>query len=273
MPWAGDGARTSRSPRTHAVFPFFPMITDMDGAEEGRAVLTSIIRTRRPWSPWCPATGPPRTSAGSAAPNTTAGHMMNAVTEGSKGPPRRLPLSGQLLRLFPDAIRRDHAGRPAYPDPTDHGHGLQRRRVHPEGAAASALRDAAHTDDRYQGRPYRYGFMICYRGPRWDQRHRPHRSQDRRAEDLGPGPQRRRAGTAVRAPAARTPPKATAGCWCWSAGWPRTAATSPSSTLRTSRPDRWPWSSCPPVCARPSTAPGPPAEALRTGLYDMALVA
>ncbi len=74
-----------------SIFPFFPLITDMD-----------VLKKGGPFYQWHPdkesvfAILPRRGKANDIrwfrGPAASAGHMMNAVSEGDKGPSRPLPL-------------------------------------------------------------------------------------------------------------------------------------------------------------------------------------
>lgn len=143
------------------VFPFFPLITDMDHVKAGGAFYQ--------WHPdqetviaLVPRYGDASGIRWFRGPATSAGHMLNAVREGSKvhldlclyegncfpffttpQGERTAPVPPFLTRITLDLERNDG--------------GFDRARL--MGPSCEMPR----TDDRYQGRPYRHGYMIVYR--------------------------------------------------------------------------------------------------------------
>ena len=161
MPWPAcvhDFAVTE----THAVFPFFPLITDDDVLKRGgpfyqyhpdKETVVAVV----------PRNGTAEDIRWFRGPNTTAGHMMNAVTEGSKVHLDLCLYQGNCFAFFPTPSGETT---PAVPPiltrltmdlESNTGEFTQK-------VLTPAPCEMPRTDDRYQGRPYRYGFMICYRG-------------------------------------------------------------------------------------------------------------
>jgi carotenoid cleavage dioxygenase len=143
------------------VFPFFPLITDMDSVKEGGAFYQY-----HPDEETVIALVPRRGDASGIrwfrGPATTAGHMMNAFQEGSEvhldvclyegncfpffttpAGEETPPVPPILTRITMDLARNDDAfaKRPLCPIPAE----------------------MPKTDDRYQTRSYRQGYMIAYR--------------------------------------------------------------------------------------------------------------
>ncbi len=161
MPWAAcvhDFAVTE----THAVFPFFPLITDEDVLKKGgpfyqyhpdKETIVAVV----------PRNGTAEDIRWFRGPNTTAGHMMNAVTEGSKVHLDLCLYQGNCFAFFPTPTGETT---PTVPpiltrltmDLDSNSDEFVQKVLSPSPC------EMPRTDDRYQGRPYRYGFMICYRG-------------------------------------------------------------------------------------------------------------
>ncbi len=145
------------------VFPFFPLITDLDVVKAGGSYFQ--------WHPdkdvhvaLVPRNGTAREIRWFKMPAASAGHMMNAHREGSRvhldvclydgncfpffGTP-----AGETTEVVPPFLTRltmDLA--------RDDGR-IERRRL--LGTSCEMPR----TDDRYQGQPYRHGYVIAGRGP------------------------------------------------------------------------------------------------------------
>jgi carotenoid cleavage dioxygenase-like enzyme len=143
------------------VFPFFPLITDMASVKEGGAFYQW-----RPDQETMIALVPRRGDASGIrwfrGTATSAGHMMNAFQEGTNvhldlclyegncfpfftapGAEETPPVPPFLTRLSMDLARNDDAFEktPLSPVPSE----------------------MPRTDDRYQTRPYKHGYMIVYR--------------------------------------------------------------------------------------------------------------
>ena len=160
-PWAGvvhDFAITE----SHIVVPFFPLCTpDVDGLKQGKTFYEwhDDKPTRIAVIPRYGSADEVRWFEG---PTTSAGHMMNAVTEGTKvhldlclyqgncfpffkTPDGRQfpPVPPILTRVTMDLARNedDYESRPLIPMPCE----------------------MPRTDDRWQGRDYTHGWVIMYR--------------------------------------------------------------------------------------------------------------
>ncbi|WP_129790466.1 carotenoid oxygenase family protein [Sphingosinicella sp. CPCC 101087] len=156
-PWAGvvhDFAVTEE----HIVIPFFPLITDLDVLKEGGPFYQ--------WhddKPCMVAVVPRRGTADQLrwfkGPTVSAGHMMNAVTDGTKVHLDVVLYHGNCFPFFatPDGRTCD-SGPPQLTRMT-----MDLARNSDEIQLAPLTRrsgEMPRTDDRYQGRPYRHGFMI-----------------------------------------------------------------------------------------------------------------
>jgi carotenoid cleavage dioxygenase len=143
------------------VFPFFPLITDMAAVEKGG-----------PFFQWNPGQEThialvPR--YGSAAdirwfrgPATSAGHMMNAFRDGSKVHLDLCLYEGNCFPFFTTPEGETTPGVPPFltritMDLENNDGGFEKRRL------TKTSSEMPRTDDRYQGRAYRNGYMIVYR--------------------------------------------------------------------------------------------------------------
>ena len=171
MPYPGmvhDFAATDE----HVIFPFWPLITDMD-----------VVKKGGPYYQWYPeketvvAIIPRRGTAdqirwfrGSAL---SAGHMMNAVTEGNKVHLDLCLYQGNCFDFFPT-----HDGTPYKPCPpqlTRMTFDLDRNdEAFETNLLLGSPGEMPKCDDRFMGKPYRYGYMIC-------------RSPDSRSGDMSLG--------------------------------------------------------------------------------------
>ena len=146
------------------VFPFFPLITDL-----------AVIKKGGPYYEWHPdkevhvALVPRR--GGSAkdirwfrGPAASAGHMMNAFREGSKVHLDVCYYEGNCFPFFPTPqgvhteMVMPFLKRLTF-DLADGSTGFEKRQL-----LASPC-EMPRTDDRYQGRPYRHGYVIGGRTP------------------------------------------------------------------------------------------------------------
>jgi carotenoid cleavage dioxygenase-like enzyme len=143
------------------VFPFFPLITDMDVVKAGGAFYQ--------WNPdqethiaLVPRYGDAGGIRWFRGPATSAGHMMNAVRTGNQVQLDLCLYEGNCFPFF-----QTPAGEQTVPVPPfltritldldRNDGGFDRHRL--LGPSCEMPR----TDDRYQGRPYRHGFAIIYR--------------------------------------------------------------------------------------------------------------
>jgi len=142
---------------SHIIVPFFPLITDLD-----------VVKAGGPYYQWHPdqksfyAVVPRRGNAGQVrwfeGPAVSAGHMMNAVTEGDTVHLDLCLYDGNCFDFFPS-----HDGSPFKPAPP-----LLTRMSFDLGTGQWAMRrllgspcEMPKIDDRWMGKPYRYGFVIC----------------------------------------------------------------------------------------------------------------
>jgi carotenoid cleavage dioxygenase-like enzyme len=156
MPYAGmvhDFAVTE----SHVIVPFFPLITDL-----------AVIKAGGPYYQWHPeqpsfyAIVPRRGSSREVrwfkGPAVSAGHMMNAVTDADTVHLDLCLYDGNCFDFFPT-----HDGSPFKPAPP-----LLTRMSFDLGTEQMTVRkllgapcEMPKIDDRFMGRPYRYGYMIC----------------------------------------------------------------------------------------------------------------
>ena len=161
MPWPACVHDFAVTP-THAIFPFFPLVTDLDVLKQGgpfyqyhpdKETVVAVV----------PREGTAEDIRWFRGPNTTAGHMMNAVVEGSKVHLDLCLYQGNCFPFFPTPKGETTAAVPPI---------LTRLTMDLDANSDEFTQkvlmpgpcEMPRTDDRYQGRPYRYGFMICYRG-------------------------------------------------------------------------------------------------------------
>ena len=157
MPYAGMVHDFAVS-QSHVIVPFFPLITDL-----------AVLKQGGPYYRWHPEQGShfavlPRRGSGEIrwfhGPAVSAGHMMNAFDEGSKLHLDVCLYDGNCFDFFPSAD-----GSPFKPAPPQ----LTRLSFDLAGRAESYQARLLHgapcempkCDERYIGRPYRYGYSIC----------------------------------------------------------------------------------------------------------------
>jgi carotenoid cleavage dioxygenase-like enzyme len=144
------------------VFAFFPLITDLEVLKQGGPYYQ--------WHPdknthvaLVPRYGSARDIRWFKGPAMSAGHMMNAHREGSKVHLDVCLYEGNCFPFFPTP-----SGELAPPVPPfltrmtfdlerDDGH-IEKRRL------LANVCEMPRTDDRYQGQPYRHGYIIVNRG-------------------------------------------------------------------------------------------------------------
>ncbi|HUN27405.1 MAG TPA: carotenoid oxygenase family protein [Steroidobacteraceae bacterium] len=144
---------------SHIVVPFFPLITDL-----------AVLKRGGPFYEWYPqershfAVLPRRGKASEIrwfhGPAVSAGHMMNAFNEGSRVHLDVCLYQGNCFEFFPS--RDGSPFRPAPPLLTRLTFDLEGGS---EGYEAKLLAqtpcEMPKCDDRYLGKPYRYGYGIC----------------------------------------------------------------------------------------------------------------
>ncbi len=186
------------------IFPFFPLITDLDVIKDGGAYYQ--------WNPdqetviaLVPRYGDDASGIRwFRGPATSAGHMMNAVREGTKV---HLDLCLYEGNCFPFFTTPQGERTPPVPpfltritlDLERNDGGFEKTRL--LGPSCEMPR----TDDRYQGRAYRHGYMIVYRAQDGSSATGAYRSSDRRGRRLHSRARRYRAGMPVRAAHAGQP--------------------------------------------------------------------
>lgn len=143
----------------HVVVPFFPLITNLETLKRGGPFYE--------WHPdepshyaVCPRRGVADEIHWFRGPAVSAGHMMNAFTDGSKVHLDLCLYDGNCFEFFPS-----HDGSPWQPAPP------QLTRLTFDLAKAGGDYEAKtlpappgempRCDDRYNGVPYRYGYMMC----------------------------------------------------------------------------------------------------------------
>lgn len=145
------------------VFPFFPLITDMDHVRAGGNFFQ--------WHPdrethiaLVPRYGNADQIRWFKSPATSAGHMMNAVREGNKVHLDVVLYEGNCFSFFTTPQGETSPFVPPFltritMDLDRNDGGFEKNRL------LNVSCEMPRTDDRYQGRPYRYGYMIVYRSP------------------------------------------------------------------------------------------------------------
>jgi carotenoid cleavage dioxygenase-like enzyme len=143
----------------HVIVPFFPLITDME-----------VLRAGGPFYRWYPdrqshvavfpRRGRPSEIRWFHGPAVSAGHMMNAFTHGSQVHLDLCLYQGNCFEFFPSADGSPF--KPAPPQLTRFTFDLSK----PDGPYESRLLvpspgEMPKVDERYTGKPYRYGYMIC----------------------------------------------------------------------------------------------------------------
>lgn len=140
------------------VFPFFPLITDLE-----------VIKAGGPYYQWhpdkpmhialVPRYGSAKDIRWYQAPATSAGHMLNAHREGSRIHLDVCLYEGNCFPFFPTPAGEISPPVPPFltrltVDLSDTGGHIEKRRLIPN------VCEMPRTDDRYQGRAYRHGYLI-----------------------------------------------------------------------------------------------------------------
>jgi carotenoid cleavage dioxygenase-like enzyme len=156
MPYAGMVHDFAVSD-SHVVVPFFPLITDLE-----------VIKAGGPYYQWHPdqpsvyAVVPRRGTAAQVrwfrGPAVSAGHMMNAVTEGDVVHLDLCLYEGNCFDFFPS--RDGSPFKPAPPLLTRLSFNLATGEYATRRLMAAAC-EMPKIDDRFMGKPYRYGYVIC----------------------------------------------------------------------------------------------------------------
>jgi carotenoid cleavage dioxygenase-like enzyme len=144
---------------THIIVPFFPLITDLD-----------VLKKGGPFYQWHPDKGSfyavfPRRGKTSEVrwfrgPTVSAGHMMNAYNDGSLLHLDLCLYRGNCFDFFPS-----YDGSPFKPAPPQLTRLTFDLAGKQDGCEIQLLvptpGEMPKCDDRYIGKPYRYGYMIC----------------------------------------------------------------------------------------------------------------
>ncbi|HUK02867.1 MAG TPA: carotenoid oxygenase family protein [Steroidobacteraceae bacterium] len=143
---------------SHIVVPFFPLITDM-----------TVLKAGGPFYRWYPAEHsyyavlPRRGSHADVrwfrGPTVSAGHMMNAVTAGNEVHLDLCLYQGNCFDFFPSADGSPF--KPAPPLLTRLTFNLATEAMSSRVLLPASPAEMPKLDDRYMGRPYRYGYVIC----------------------------------------------------------------------------------------------------------------
>ncbi|TNE41792.1 MAG: carotenoid oxygenase family protein [Sphingomonadales bacterium] len=142
------------------VFPFFPLITDMDAVKAGGPFF-QWHPDRQTHIALVPRYGDASGICWFSGPASSAGHMLNAVRDGDKVHLDVVLYEGNCFPFFP---MPDGTSTPTPPpfltrltcDLAGDDTGFSKNRL------LDICCEMPRTDDRYQGRPYRHGFAILY---------------------------------------------------------------------------------------------------------------
>jgi carotenoid cleavage dioxygenase-like enzyme len=156
MPYAGmvhDFAVT----QSHIIVPFFPLITDLE-----------VVKAGGPYYQWHPdqpshfAIVPRRGVPGEVrwfrGPTVSAGHMMNAFTQGDTVHLDLCLYGGNCFDFFPS--RDGSPFKQAPPLLTRMSFNLTTEQLGMQRLMGAPC-EMPKIDDRWMGKPYRYGFVIC----------------------------------------------------------------------------------------------------------------
>jgi len=141
----------------HIVVPFFPLITDLEVLKRG-GPFYQWHPQRESFYAVFPRRGKPGDIQWFRGPAVSAGHMMNAVSEGSTVHLDLCLYQGNCFDFFPSADGTPF--KPAPPQLTRLSFDLARERFATRLLSATVA-EMPKVDDRYMGRPYRYGYVIC----------------------------------------------------------------------------------------------------------------
>lgn len=144
---------------THIIVPFFPLITDLATIKRGGPYY-QWYHDKQSWYAVFPRRGRSSDIRWFHGPAISAGHMMNAHNGGSKLHLDLCLYNGNCFEFFPSYDGAPFKGSPPL---------LTRLTFDLEGRSETfesrLLQEAPcempKTDDRFQGKPYRFGFTIC----------------------------------------------------------------------------------------------------------------
>ena len=143
------------------VFPFFPLITDVEVLKQGGPFYQ--------WHPdqethvaLVPRYGKAEDIRWFKGPASSAGHMMNAFRDGQTIHLDLCLYEGNCFPFFTTPAGETTAPVPPFLtrlsfDLSHNSDAFEKQRLMPASC------EMPRTDDRYQGRPYRYGYCIVYR--------------------------------------------------------------------------------------------------------------
>jgi carotenoid cleavage dioxygenase len=156
MPYAGmvhDFAVTD----SHIIVPFFPLITDLE-----------VVKAGGPYYQWhpdkksfyavVPRRGRPDEVRWFEGPTVSAGHMMNAVTDADSVHLDVCLYDGNCFDFFPS--RDGSPFKPAPPLLTRMSFNLRTEQLEMR-RLMNAPCEMPKIDDRWMGKAYRYGYVIC----------------------------------------------------------------------------------------------------------------
>ncbi len=158
MPYAGmvhDFAVTDE----WAVFPFFPMMTDMEKVKAGGAYF-EYHPDKPTHVALVPRYGKAEDIRWFEGPNATAGHMMNAVRVGNKVMLDVCYYEGNCFEFFPTPSGDVAPMVPPFLTRLTFDLGRNAKEYEVERLLNVPV-EMPRTDDRYQGRPYRHGYCIA----------------------------------------------------------------------------------------------------------------
>lgn len=145
----------------YAVFPFFPLITDMENIKKGGAYY-QWHADKETMVAVVPRGGTKEDIRWFRGPATSAGHMMNAFQDGSKVCLDLCLYDGNCFPFFPTPDGRNTE--PVPPILTRMTFDLARNDEAFEKRPIMAIPcEMPRTDDRIQGRPYEKGYVITGR--------------------------------------------------------------------------------------------------------------
>ncbi|MDX9873463.1 MAG: carotenoid oxygenase family protein [Spongiibacteraceae bacterium] len=146
---------------THVIFPFFPLITDLNHLKEGGTFYRWYPNEKAHFAVM-PRRGTADQIQWFSGPACSAGHMMNAFNEGSQLHLDIVLYDGNCFPFFPSID--NSPCEPCPPLLTRLSFDLAAGRDDYERRVICQVPgEMPRTDDRFQGKPYNYGFMICGR--------------------------------------------------------------------------------------------------------------
>jgi carotenoid cleavage dioxygenase-like enzyme len=144
---------------SHVIVPFFPLITDLTVLKQG-GPFYQWHPDKRSHFAILPRWGTAREVRWFQGPAVSAGHMMNAFNEGSLLHLDLCLYNGNCFDFFPSYDGSPFRGSP--PQLTRLSFDLAGDHDGYEAKLLSAMpTEMPKCDDRFMGKPYRYGFGIC----------------------------------------------------------------------------------------------------------------